>query len=135
MGLFSDNSRVSVIESRLETHEKYFAKLDESIEKLSDVSLGIKEMLIKHEGKLEERVNEDTYLNEKIESLKNQNKEDHESLETSVQTLSKKVSDLTKWRYFVAGGIAIVGFLVGILSHNIEVFNTNIEVSPQEIVK
>ena len=51
MGVFND-SRVSVIETKLENHERYFVKLDESIEKLSDVSLSIKEMLIKHEGKL-----------------------------------------------------------------------------------
>ena len=51
MAPFDHNSRVSVIESRLDTHEKYFIKIEESIEKLSDVSLSIKEMLktqIKH---------------------------------------------------------------------------------------
>ena len=112
MGLFND-SRVSVIESRLETHEKYFTKLDESIEKLSEVSLSIKEMLIKHEGKLEERAIEEDALYEKIEELKQESHREHNELTERIDSIEKKVEDLTKWRYLVAGGLVIVGLFIG----------------------
>ena len=112
MGMF-DDSRVSVIESRLETHERYFTKLDESIEKLSDVSLSIKEMLIKHEGKLEERALEEDALYEKIEELKQDSHREHEELTDRINSIEKKVEDLTKWRYLVAGGLVIVGLFIG----------------------
>lgn len=112
MGLFND-SRVSVIESRLETHEKYFTKLDESIEKLSEVSLSIKEMLIKHEGKLEERALEEDALYEKIEELKQESHKEHNELTDRINSIEKKVEDLTKWRYLVAGGLVIVGLFIG----------------------
>ena len=112
MGILND-SRVSVIESRLETHERYFSKLDDSIEKLSDVSLSIKEMLIKHEGKLEERALEEDALYEKIEELKEESHREHEELTGRLNGLEKKVEDLTKWRYLVAGGLVIVGLFIG----------------------
>ena len=112
MGVF-DDSRVSVIESRLETHERYFTKLDESIEKLSDVSLSIKEMLIKHEGKLEERALEEDALYEKIEELKQESHREHNELTERINSIEKKVEDLTKWRYLVAGGLVIVGLFIG----------------------
>jgi len=112
MGMF-DDSRVSVIESRLETHERYFTKLDESIEKLSDVSLSIKEMLIKHEGKLEERALEEDALYEKIEELKQDSHKEHNELTERINSIEKKVEDLTKWRYLVAGGLVIVGLFIG----------------------
>jgi|TARA_B100000085_G_scaffold201538_1_gene185037 chromosome segregation ATPase len=112
MGVFND-SRVSVIESRLETHERYFTKLDESIEKLSDVSLSIKEMLIKHEGKLEERALEEDALYEKIEELKQDSHREHNELTDRINSIEKKVEDLTKWRYLVAGGLVIVGLFIG----------------------
>ena len=112
MGVF-DDSRVSVIESRLETHERYFTKLDESIEKLSDVSLSIKEMLIKHEGKLEERALEEDALYEKIEELKQDSHREHNELTERIDSIEKKVEDLTKWRYLVAGGLVIVGLFIG----------------------
>ncbi len=108
-----DDSRVSVIESRLETHERYFTKLDESIEKLSDVSLSIKEMLIKHEGKLEERALEEDALYEKIEELKQDSHKEHNELTERINSIEKKVEDLTKWRYLVAGGLVIVGLFIG----------------------
>jgi len=108
-----DDSRVSVIESRLETHERYFTKLDESIEKLSDVSLSIKEMLIKHEGKLEERALEEDALYEKIEELKQESHKEHNELTERINSIEKKVEDLTKWRYLVAGGLVIVGLFIG----------------------
>ena len=112
MGLFND-SRVSVIESRLETHEKYFTKLDDSIERLSEVSLSIKEMLIKHEGKLEERAIEEDALYEKIEELKQESHREHDELTNRIDSIEKKVEDLTKWRYLVAGGLVIVGLFIG----------------------
>ena len=108
-----DDSRVSVIESRLETHERYFTKLDDSIEKLSDVSLSIKEMLIKHEGKLEERALEEDALYDKIEELKQDSHREHNELTERIGSLEKKVEDLTKWRYLVAGGLVIVGLFIG----------------------
>ena len=112
MGILND-SRVSVIESRLDTHEKYFTKLDESIEKLSEVSLSIKEMLIKHESKLEERALEEDALYEKIEELKEESHREHEELTGRINSIEKKVEDLTKWRYLVAGGLVIVGLFIG----------------------
>ncbi len=112
MGVFND-SRVSVIETKLESHERYFVKLDESIEKLSDVSLSIKEMLIKHEGKLEERALEEDALYEKIEELKQESHREHNELTERIYSIEKKVEDLTKWRYLVAGGLVIVGLFIG----------------------
>jgi|TARA_Y100000289_G_scaffold40869_1_gene40489 predicted nuclease with TOPRIM domain len=108
-----NDSRVSVIESRLETHEKYFIKIDESIEKLSEVSLSIKEMLIKHEGKLEERVLEEEALYEKLEEMKQQSHEEHQELNARIDKVETKVEELTKWRYLVAGGLVIVGLFIG----------------------
>ena len=113
MAPFDHNSRVSVIESRLDTHEKYFIKIEESIEKLSDVSLSIKEMLIKHEGKLGERALEEDALYEKIEERKEESHREHEELTDRLNGLEKKVEDLTKWRYLVAGGLVIVGLFIG----------------------
>ena len=108
-----NDSRVSVIESKLETHEKYFIKIEESIEKLSDVSLSIKEMLIKHEGKLEERVIEEEALYEKLEEMKVLSHEEHQELNARIDRVELKVEELTKWRYLVAGGLVIVGLFIG----------------------
>ena len=112
MGMF-DDSRVSVIESRLETHERYCTKLDDSIYNLSDVSLIIKEILIKHEGKLEERALEEEALYDKIEELKQDSHREHNELTERIDSIEKKVEDLTKWRYLVAGGLVIVGLFIG----------------------
>lgn len=132
MSPFND-SRVSVIESKLETHEKYFIKIEESIEKLSDVSLSIKEMLIKHESKLEERVIEEEALYEKLEEMKQQSHEEHQELNLRIDKVELKVEELTKWRYLVAGGLIIVGLFIGQL---IPLFNS-IPAGPviQELVK
>lgn len=112
MSPFND-SRVSVIESKLETHERYFTKIEESIEKLSEVSLGIKEMLIKHDAKLEERAQEESTIYSKIEELKESGHEEHQDLARRIESVEKKVEELTKWRYLVAGGLVIVGLFIG----------------------
>lgn len=128
-----NDSRVSVIESKLETHEKYFIKIDESIEKLSEVSLSIKEMLIKHEGKLEERVIEEEALYEKLEEMKVLSHEEHQELNKRIDRVELKVEELTKWRYLVAGGLVIVGLFIGQI---IPSFNNSVPTPVlQELVK
>ena len=112
MSPFND-SRVSVIESKLETHEKYFIKIEESIEKLSDVSLSIKEMLIKHESKLEERVIEEEALYEKLDEMKAESHKEHQELNNRIEKVEVRVEELTKWRYLVAGGLVILGLFIG----------------------
>ena len=112
MSPFND-SRVSVIESKLETHEKYFIKIEESIEKLSDVSLSIKEMLIKHESKLEERVIEEEALYEKLDEMKAESHKEHQELNNRIEKVELRVEELTKWRYLVAGGLVILGLFIG----------------------
>ena len=112
MAPFND-SRVSVIESKLETHEKYFIKIEESIEKLSEVSMGIKEMLIKHDAGLRERAQEETLLQEKLEEMKQQSHNEHQELNARIDKVELRVEELTKWRYLVAGGLVIVGLFIG----------------------
>jgi vacuolar-type H+-ATPase subunit I/STV1 len=114
-----NDSRVSVIEERLNTHEKYFIKIEESIEKLSDVSLSIKEMLIKHESKLEERVLEEDAIYEKLDEIKNQSHEEHQELNARIDKIENRVEELTKWRYLVAGGLVIVGLFIGQIIPNV----------------
>ena len=131
MSPFND-SRVSVIESKLETHEKYFIKIEESIEKLSDVSLSIKEMLIKHESKLEERVIEEEALYERLDEMKAESHKEHQELNNRIEKVEFRVEELTKWRYLVAGGLVIVGLFIGQISPS---FNQVPVPMLQELVK
>ena len=112
MGLFND-SKVAVLESRMQGYEKYFEKLDESIEKLSEVSVGIKEMLIRHEGKLEDRVLTEETLAQKIEDLKKESHEEHTTLEHKISSMESKIEELFKWRWIAAGAILVIGLFIG----------------------
>jgi hypothetical protein len=112
MALFG-NSKVAVIESKIQGYEKYFEKLDESIEKLSEVSVGIKEMLIRHEGKLDERVLSEENINLKLEEIKKESHEEHKALENKILDIEKKIEDIFRWKWTAAGAILIVGLLIG----------------------
>lgn len=112
MGLFS-NSKVAVLESKMQGYERYFEKLDESIEKLSEVSMGIKEMLIKHEGKLEERVLTEETLSYRLEIIKKESHEEHTELSGKVEKIEKKIDELMKWRWTAAGAILVIGLFIG----------------------
>lgn len=112
MGLFS-NSKVAVLESKMESYERYFEKLDESIEKLSEISMGIKEVLIKHEGKLEERVLTEETLSYRLDLIKRESHEEHLELKAKVEGIEKKIEDLMKWRWTAAGAVLIIGLFIG----------------------
>jgi hypothetical protein len=112
MGLFN-NSKVAVLESRMNSYDRYFEKLDESIEKLSEVSVGIKEMLIKHEGKLEERVLTEESLSARLIEIKKESHEEHEHLLGKINSMQSKIEELFKWRWIAAGAILVIGLFIG----------------------
>jgi hypothetical protein len=125
MALFG-NSKVAVIESKIQGYEKYFEKLDESIEKLSEVSVGIKEMLIRHEGKLDERVLSEENINLKLEEIKKESHSEHVALEKKIISLETKIEDIFKWKWTAAGAILILGLFIG------QIFPNGAVISPGE---
>ena len=132
-------------EADVKALEKIVEKLDDSIEKLTEVNNNIGKLLAVHEERMNniekqtDRADDDIRdLHEKINTLSRDLMEKMDSLDDSfdkkmlkqaesstkqhldiqrgvenkIDNLAERISQLEKWKYFVIGAAAVIGYLV-----------------------
>ena len=87
-------TKIALLERDMSQVNTFMEKLDSAIEKISDVSSSIKELLAIHDHKLklQTQVNDDIYS--VIQEMKKENHEDHINVRTSIETLDRKSTRL-----------------------------------------
>lgn len=94
----SEDIKVAILEQRVADLKEYVLKIDDAIEKISQVNVNLTRMLAVHEEKLESRQNAENTINEKIDSIKKKMERDHENVLFEMQkmggTLEKVESNL-----------------------------------------
>ena len=117
----SNETKIAVLEERLTSYEVMMKKIDEAIQIMGQTSQSISKMLAVHEEKLDNTNKTDEVIFNRIRSMEDKNTEEHgrvierfESLEKKIdnriETVDKKVDDVTKFRWLVVGALVIVSF-------------------------
>lgn len=96
----SDDVKVAILEQRVADLKEYVIKIDDAIEKISEVNINLTRMLAVHEQKIELRQTVEGTLNEKIDDIKTKMVKDHENVLHEMQkmgiTLEKVETNLEK---------------------------------------
>jgi chromosome segregation ATPase len=120
-------TRVAVLEKQLSQMAGLFDRLDTTIEKLTDVSNSIKQLLAVHETKInqQEITLRDIYveLEKRREEAAAQHTKMQDKITKDIETIEKRICDqldlITKktnkietWRVLVVGGALTLGFIL-----------------------
>lgn len=108
----SADTKIAVLEERLTSYEIMMKKIDEAIQIMGKTSQSISKMLAVHEEKLDHSYKNDDLIINMIDEMKKENKTDHNSVKIKVDELEKKVEEITKFRWLIAGGIILATFLI-----------------------
>ena len=101
----AEEIRVAVLEQKLEDLKDIIVKIDDAIEKLSEVNSNVTKMLAVHEQRITKQEETDTILFTKIDKLRDKVDRDYDALVTRVQTIEKRV-------WMAIGAIACVTFIL-----------------------
>ena len=138
MSLEELKTKVALLEQNADTGNIIHAKLEKSIEKLTELNASLKAMIIKQQAKLDkaEQIDEDIFitLESRRKEWDNDLKELHSRITTNTRELrdsqyhleakllneirmvrtqlSERVGVLEKWRWLIIGGSIIVGLLI-----------------------
>lgn len=126
------------IESEVEVLKSVVAKLDASIEKISQVSTDIGRLLAVHEQRIDQLEKTDERrmddikelhsrittgnreimdkLDQKIDELAKADREQHEALKKSMDNVKERVDVLERWRWMIVGGAVVIGYMMSHLS-------------------
>ena len=101
----AEEIRVAVLEQKLEDLKDIIVKIDDAIEKLSEVNSNVTKMLAVHEQRITKQEETDSILFTKIDKLRDKVDRDYDALVSRVQTIEKRV-------WMAIGAIACITFLM-----------------------
>ena len=99
-----DQVKLAILQQRVDDIKPLLDKLDQTIEKLSEVNTTVSRMLAVHEERLSKSEEIDSVLFAKIDELRDKMDSDHNSVLSRLQNLEKKV-------WMGIGVVAVISFL------------------------
>jgi hypothetical protein len=99
----AEEIKVAILEQKLEDLKDIIIKIDDAIEKLSEVNSNVTKMLAVHEQRITKQEETDNILFAKIDKLRDKVDRDYDALVTRVQTVEKRV-------WMAIGAIACITF-------------------------
>ena len=101
----AEEIRVAVLEQKLEDVKDIIVKIDNAIQKLSEVNSNVSKMLAVHEERITKQEETDSILFAKIDKLRDKVDSDYNSVVSRVQVIEKRV-------WMAIGAIACLTFLM-----------------------
>jgi hypothetical protein len=101
----AEEVKIAVLEQKLEDVKDIIIKIDNAIEKLSEVNSNVSKMLAVHEEKITKQEEIDNILFAKIDKLRDKVDRDYDALVSRVQTIEKRV-------WMAIGAIACITFFM-----------------------
>ena len=120
----AEEIKVAILEQKLEDVKDIIVKIDDAIEKLSEVNSNVTKLLAVHEQRISKQEETDSILFTKIDKLRDKVDRDYDALVTRVQTIEKRV-------WMAIGAIACITFLVN-NTRVIEILTTEPQASIME---
>lgn len=118
--MFNNNSKLDVLESKLNIYEslsrEMLDKLENAVDKISDANQHIANILTKHDERIEQSIKTDELLVKMIEDAKQANTKEHAAVIKRLETVENNVNELSKFKWqaaaLVGAAVLVVGFLV-----------------------
>jgi uncharacterized coiled-coil protein SlyX len=101
----AEEIKVAILEQKLEDLKDIIVKIDDAIEKMSEVNSNVSRMLAVHEQRITKQEEIDNLLFVKIDKLRDKVDRDYDALVSRVQTIEKRV-------WSAIGAIACITFIM-----------------------
>ena len=126
--MFNDNSKVAVLESKLDMYEdlskEMLAKLESAVEKISEGNNRIAQILTKHDERIEQSMKTDDLIIKMIDELKETEDKNNQIIHDRIDRLQIDIKGFAKFRWQVGGVLLVGAMLITAGSHLIPTFLT-----------
>ena len=126
--MFNDNSKVAVLESKLDMYEdlskEMLAKLESAVEKISEGNNRIAQILTKHDERIEQSMKTDDLIIKMIDELKETEDKNNQIIHDRIDRLQIDIKGFAKFRWQVGGVLLVGAMLITTGSHFIPTFLT-----------
>ena len=136
--MFSQGSKVAVLESKLDMYEdlsrEMLSKLESAVEKISEGNNRIAQILTKHDERIEQSMKTDDLIIRMIEEVKRESEKDHKIIHERIDKIQLEIKALSKFRWQAGAIVAAVVLIIGAGSRIAPFFLTS-QAAPTTIEK
>ena len=127
--MFSQGSKVAVLESKLDMYEdlsrEMLSKLESAVEKISEGNNRIAQILTKHDERIEQSMKTDALIIKMIEEVKMESDKDHKILHERIDRIQEELKSLSKFRWQAGAIVAALVLVIGVGSRIAPIFLTS----------
>ena len=127
--MFSQGSKVAVLESKLDIYEdlsrEMLTKLEAAVEKISEGNNRIAQILTKHDERIEQSMKTDALIIKMIDELKVESEKDHKVIHDRIDRIQVELKALSKFRWQVGGVLVVAALIIGAGSRIAPIFLTS----------
>jgi uncharacterized coiled-coil DUF342 family protein len=114
MSQLTQETKIAILEERIDVYEKMMNKIDAAIEKISENSQNISQMLAIHNEKIDQCNKLDDVIIKMVEEIKVDSKKQHDEirkeLNDRIDTIEVKVDNLSQFRWKALGALGLITF-------------------------
>lgn len=125
----SPDTKIAVLEERLSVYEQMVGRIDIAIQKISETNQGISRMLTIHNERIEQSIRTDDIIVKMIEDIKVSSKEQHDEISKKlgerIEKIEVKVESISKFRWQILGGLAVVAIFIKFIPPALNLFGTS----------
>ena len=115
--MFSQDSKVAVLESKLDMYEdlsrEMLAKLESAVEKISEGNNRIAQILTKHDERIEQTMKSDELIIKMIDEIKANEEKNHRIIHERIDKIQVEIKAFSKFRWQVGGVLVVAALVIG----------------------
>lgn len=108
--------KIAVLEQKVLDFSNVVKKLDDAIEKISEVNSNVIKMLAVHDEKIEQCNRSDDLIVKMVDGLKEDNNKDHKQVMERIEKIETKVDEINKIKWMTVGCGVLLVVLTGALA-------------------
>jgi hypothetical protein len=101
------------------------AKLENAVDKISETNQNISKILVRHEERIDQTLQSDAAIIKLLDEMKKQNSEKFHDVDETLKDHDRRIGDIAKFRWMLAGALLIVGFVLSEMRPVSEILNYN----------
>jgi uncharacterized coiled-coil DUF342 family protein len=137
--MFNQGSKLAVLESKLNMYEELsremLDKLESAVDKISEGNNRIATILAKHDERIDQSVKSDQLIIKMVEDLKDDSQKNCHNVSGRLDNLERKVEEITKFRWIIAGALIITTFIFSQSSLVIDILTPQTEPAKVEATR
>ncbi len=108
--------KVAVLEQKFADFANIVNKLDDAIQKMSEVNTNVIKMLAVHDEKIEYGQRTDDLIIKMIDNLKEENQKEHKKTSDRIDDIEEQVGEISKIKWMTVGTGAVLTVLVALFA-------------------